>query len=82
MFLHLAYLMVSQKNQTSLIPPNMKTNPYLSKEEFRSGVFIGYWTRQVTEDSIVLNDDINLKKYRWDGNLDRQCEKLKNAYEN
>ena len=39
-----------------------KTNPYLTKEEFRSGIFIGYWTRQVTEDSIVLNDDINLKK--------------------
>ena len=59
-----------------------KTSPYLTKEEFRSGIFIGYWTRQVTEDSIVLNDDINLKKYRWDGNLDRQCEKIKNSYEN
>jgi len=40
----------------------------VSKEEFISGILLGVWDRQVTENAIIEDDSRNLKKLRWTQN--------------
>ncbi len=42
---------------------------YISKDEFVSGILLGYWDRQCTENAILDNDSRSLKKLRWSNNL-------------
>lgn len=58
-----------------------KENPYLTKEQFRTGIFVGYWRRQVNDTHIFTDDEINLKKYRWVGGKDVNCDQLKMKFE-
>lgn len=37
----------------------------LTKEEFRTGILLGYWDRQTRETGIVEDDTRNLKSLRW-----------------
>lgn len=48
----------------------------LTIDEFRIGVLMGYWTRQVSGTSIVVDDALNRKKDRWPGGKDLQCEEM------
>jgi hypothetical protein len=41
---------------------------YVSKEEFISGILLGIWDRQVSENAIIDDDARNLKKLRWSDN--------------
>jgi len=38
---------------------------FLSKEEFRIGILLGFWDRQTTESGIIDGDSRNLKSLRW-----------------
>ena len=38
---------------------------FLNKEEFRSGILLGYWDRQTEKDQILFDDSRNLKVLRW-----------------
>ena len=63
----------------------------LTKEEFRYGVLLGYWNRQIdpsgfltnpTGEALTITSKINgknMKSLRWgdNGSLDRSCENLK-----
>lgn len=51
---------------------------YLNREEFRKGILLGYWERQVNGVSVASDDSINRKFLRWDltGKQDRDCEDL------
>lgn len=48
---------------------------YLTKEEFRLGILIGYWNRQTNYGTIIYNNVKNKKESRWfDSNgVDREC---------
>ena len=52
-----------------------KNKGVLSKEEFRTGILLGYWTRQVKEDKIVIDDSLNGKSMRWVGSKDKICNR-------
>ena len=56
---------------------------YVNKEEFRKGILLGYWERQVKKSTAVKDDSINKKSERWenDGALDIDCEELVKIYE-
>lgn len=58
-----------------------KENPHLTKDQFRTGIFIGYWRRQCNDIHIFTDDELNLKKYRWVGGKDINCEQLKMNFE-
>lgn len=45
-----------------------KTPGRLSKDDFRTGILLGYWGRQIKED-IIFNDDPKLKRTLDDNNL-------------
>jgi hypothetical protein len=53
---------------------------YISKSEFVISILQGYWSRHVDKYAIHMNDDLNLKKLRWneDGSVDKVCNLLKN----
>jgi EF hand len=38
----------------------------VTKDEFRTGILLGYWDRQTSTTSIVKDDSRNLKHLRWD----------------
>lgn len=48
---------------------------YLTKEEFRLGVLVGYWNRQTNYGTIIYNNVKSKKESRWfDSNgIDRNC---------
>jgi len=56
---------------------------YLNKEEFRKGILLGYWERQVNILSIATDNSVNLKNDRWDSNgtKDTDCEELLQMYQ-
>jgi Ca2+-binding EF-hand superfamily protein len=51
---------------------------YLNREEFRKGILLGYWERQVNGLSVATDDSINRKADRWDasGKMDLDCNEL------
>lgn len=56
---------------------------YLNREEFRKGILLGYWERQVNGLSVATDDTINRKIDRWDGNgvEDKDCNELLQMYQ-
>ena len=54
-----------------------KNKGVLSKGEFRTGILLGYWTRQVKDDHIVIDDSFNGKSMRWVGSKDKICNRKK-----
>jgi hypothetical protein len=55
---------------------------FLNREEFRKGILLGYWERQVETNNVVLDDSINRKSERWDntGKEDKDCNDLYKMY--
>ncbi len=51
---------------------------YLNTEEFRKGILLGYWERQINGLSVAKDDSINRKSDRWDANgtQDKDCIEL------
>lgn len=56
---------------------------FLSREEFRKGILLGYWERQVNAINVVDDDSINRKDDRWDGTgkIDKDCQELLQMYD-
>lgn len=58
---------------------------YLNREEFRKGILLGYWERQVNGLSVSSDDSINRKADRWDvdvtGKVDKDCNELLQMYQ-
>ena len=56
---------------------------FLNREEFRKGILLGYWERQVNGMNVVDDDSINRKSDRWgnNGKLDIDCQELLNMYD-
>jgi len=56
---------------------------YVNREEFRKGILLGYWERQVKPNNVVLDDSLNGKSIRWDtkGTKDKDCEELLLMYD-
>lgn len=56
---------------------------YLSREEFRKGILLGYWERQVNGLAVVTDDSVNRKAERWDssGIVDKDCMELLQMYQ-
>jgi hypothetical protein len=56
-----------------------KVEGYLDLEEFRSGILLGFWNRQVSPWDIVDDDKYTKKTDRWDndGADDKMCGKIK-----
>jgi len=54
---------------------------YLSKEEFRAGLLLGYWDRQTTVEKILQKDEKTWKKLRWGDelNTDIVCDRIERA---
>lgn len=57
-------------------------NGFLNIEEFRKGILLGYWERQVKDNVIYKNSEINNKIKRWGeaGAQDLECEIIKNDF--
>ena len=51
---------------------------YLSKQEFRAGILLGYWDRHTDVENIYLDDKKTFKKLRWGEDEDRDivCERI------
>lgn len=56
---------------------------FLNREEFRKGILLGYWERQVNGLSVASDDSINRKDDRWDqtGKVDKDCSELLQMYQ-
>lgn len=56
---------------------------FLNREEFRKGIILGYWERQVNGMAVAFDDSINRKSDRWDitGKIDRDCQELIQMYD-
>ena len=56
---------------------------FLNREEFRKGILLGYWERQVNGLSVASDDSINRKDDRWDqtGKSDKDCNELLQMYQ-
>lgn len=56
---------------------------YLNREEWRKGILLGYWERQVNAMNVVDDDSINRKDDRWDdtGKMDKDCQELLQMYD-
>jgi Ca2+-binding EF-hand superfamily protein len=54
-------------------------NGVVDIEEFRTGILLGFWNRQVKSDKIVNNDEFTNKGERWttDGKDDKFCLSIK-----
>jgi len=58
---------------------NMHSNEgYISREEFRIGILLGYWDRQTSPERVFTNDAKTFKSLRWDnkGMIDIICHRL------
>ena len=50
---------------------------FVSKNEFRVGILLGYWDRQTSPEKIITNDDRTFKNLRWDSsNADIVCNRV------
>jgi len=56
-----------------------KIDGYLDLDEFRAGILLGLWNRQVSPFEIVSDDKLTKKTDRWDndGADDKMCGKIK-----
>lgn len=55
---------------------------FLNKDEFTSGILLGYWDRQTRNNEIFLENEKNLKMTRWkEKKIDIKCEEI-NFYVN
>lgn len=56
---------------------------YLNREEFRKGILLGYWERQLNGMYVVEDDSLNKKSTRWDekGIFDKDCNELIQMYD-
>jgi len=53
----------------------------INLKEFRLGILLGYWNRQIDISQIYFSDEINQKFKRWtDDGLDIKCEEYKNRH--
>lgn len=48
----------------------------ITSEEFRLGILLGYWTRHVNKDGIIVDDAYNRKKDRWIHGKDTKCDEI------
>jgi len=57
---------------------------FLNTEEFRKGLLMGIWERQVSESEIFTSADKSNKSIRWgnEGTKDIECEKIKEFFHN
>jgi Ca2+-binding EF-hand superfamily protein len=55
---------------------------FLNSQEFRTGLLLGYWERQVSENEITEGPDRTNKGTRWaaSGSTDVECEKIKGFF--
>lgn len=51
---------------------------FVNQNEFRSGILLGYWNRQVSTSQIFTDDTMNLKSSRWGsaGSVDTVCQNI------
>ena len=50
-------------------------------KEFRLGILLGYWNRQISNSQIFFSDEMNQKFERWtDNGFDIKCEEYKNRH--
>ena len=55
----------------------IKDHGLLNRDEFRKGILLGYWNRQVQRIKINTDDSKNDKTKRWvNGNIDIECVKI------
>ena len=56
---------------------------FLNRDEFRKGILLGYWERQVNLMYVVNDDSLNKKEERWDetGKFDKDCQELIQMYD-
>jgi len=56
---------------------------FLNRDEFRKGILLGYWERQVNGMTVVNDNSINRKEDRWDdtGKVDKDCQELLQMYD-
>jgi hypothetical protein len=53
----------------------------INLKEFRLGILLGYWNRQIANSKIFFSDEMNQKFERWtDDGLDIKCEEYKNRH--
>lgn len=52
---------------------------HLNQNQFRAGILLGYWSRQVKKTQILDDDEKNGKRDRWNdaGTMDKMCEQIK-----
>lgn len=51
----------------------------VTREEFTLGILLGYWTRHVNKEGIIVTDVYSRKKERWVHGKDTKCEEIINA---
>jgi len=69
-------------SMNDFIIKNMKSfDGYLTKEEFRAAVLLGYWDRQTDIEKIYPDDTRTFKQLRWgtDGGTDVVCQRILTA---
>jgi Ca2+-binding EF-hand superfamily protein len=69
-------------SMNDFIIKNMKSfDGYLTKEEFRAGILLGYWDRQVDVEKIYIDDTRTFKQLRWgaSGDSDVVCQRILSA---
>jgi len=72
------YYRTSAVNDFILKANKNQSKGQLNVEQFREGVLLAYWMRQVSDDGIVLDDSINRKDNRWKQKTqDKGCEAMK-----
>lgn len=56
----------------------------LDKTEWRYGILLGYWTRQIDKSTLLIDDSKNMKPLRWrnNGAFDIDCLNIKNNVKN
>lgn len=64
-------------NDFILKASRVKTKGTINIEQFREAILLGYWGRQVNEDSTVAKNEINSKENRWPQMKDKNCENMK-----
>jgi hypothetical protein len=65
-------------NDFILKASRVKTKGTINIEQFREAILLGYWGRQVNEDSTVAKNEINSKENRWPQmTTDMNCENMK-----
>lgn len=69
-------------SMNDFIIKNMKSfDGFLTKEEFRAAILLGYWDRQVDIEKIYPDDTRTFKQLRWGttGDSDIVCQRILNA---